>query len=40
MGIRRKEHSPLDPHFKAIPDHYLQKTQWGEKVTILYLYTS
>ena len=37
MGRKRKEQPPLEPHFKAIVDYYLQMIQHGEKVTILSL---
>ena len=35
MGRRSKEKSPLEHHFKAIANHYLQRMQQGENITIL-----
>ena len=37
MGRRRKEQSPLEPHFKAIANYYLQKMQQGENLSIIHL---
>ena len=35
MGRKSKEKSPLEYHFKAIANHYLQRMQQGENITIL-----
>ena len=33
--MRRKEESPIKQHLKAVANHYIQRMQNGENITIL-----